>query len=289
MQRIRVLGLLLAATTCASAARATQADRPTPTIRFMQYGLQSDTGEAQTKSNVTVATRVLRITDIYDHPELFAFSLDAYPEFASNPFLTGYYPADASGRRWEYWFASPDASEQLLVYWVHIRNGTDHILRMGDARIYLIPQAHDPIPALAGVDAVLAQVDRFWNMQIQNWNTQLQAAQRRGRVSPSFVLPTGFVRAVLQPRRAAFRVINDVGREILPGFAFDGMLAFPVVPATFGSVTLSFFDITTRTDAAGTPVERARFDFTLRPDTVQMWYDASVLRWKTGVPPPPHP
>ncbi len=250
--------------------------RQIPTLRVTQYALQPESVQTQTKSNVAITAGVLRITDIYDHPDLFAFRQEE-AGFPDNAYLKRNYPRDPGGRQWEYWFASPDASEQLLICWVSIKNGTDHILRMRDARIYLVADGRDPIPAIGAFDGLLSQADRYWSMTVR------QAQESRGliRLTP----PEGFARAVLSGRREAFKLINDVSREILPGFTLEGMLAFPMIPTTFGSVTLSFFDITTKTDAAGNAVEKARFDFALRPQTLPMWYDATATRWRVGTPP----
>jgi len=250
--------------------------RQTPTLRVTQYALQPESVQTQTKSNVAITARVLRITDIYDHPDLFAFRQEEVG-FSDNAYLKRNYPSDPGGRQWEYWFASPDASEQLLICWVSVKNGTDHILRMRDARIYLVAEGRDPMPAMGGVDGLLSQADRYWSMTVR----QAQESRALIRLAP----PEGFARAVLSGRREAFKLINDVNREILPGFTLEGMLAFPAVPTTYGSVTLSFFDITTKTDPAGNAVEKTRFDFALRPQSLPMWYDAAAARWRVGTPP----
>lgn len=247
-----------------------------PTVRFAQYAMQPGPALTHAHADIEITVRVLRITDIYDYPELFAFRQQeiGYPD---DRYLKQNYPPDATGRQWEYWFASPDGSEQLLICWVTIKNGTDHILRMRDARIYLVAEGREPLAALGSFETLFERADRFWQMNVR------QAEERGGlfRLIP----PEGFARAALRGKRDAFRLVNDVGREILPGFTFDGMLAFPVVPTSHGPVTISFFDITTRTDAAGNPVEKTRFDFALAPQTVQMWYDAAEARWKLGAPP----
>ena len=47
---------------------------------------------------------------------------------------------------------------------------------------------------------------------------------------------------------------------------------------------LSFYDVMARTDAAGNPVEKTRFEFPLERQQISMWYDEEAKRWREGVP-----
>ena len=98
-------------------------------------------------------------------------------------------------------------------------------------------------------------------------------------------IPPGFLRALLLSHKNAFRLINDLRTEILPGFTYTGMLAFPATPNTYAAATISFFDITTKVDSIGTPTEKTQFDFSLRPQQAQMWFDRQERMWKTGATP----
>jgi hypothetical protein len=149
---------------------------------------------------------------------------------------------------------------------------------MRDARIYLVVGTQDPIPAIGSFSALLRYADDYERVDIEQ-------AERKGGIFKS-VPPTGWVRQALGRNATAFKLVNDVGREILPGYSFEGMLAFPPLPANSGPVQVSFFDITTKTDAAGNPVEKTRFDFVLQPQQVSMWFDRSDAHWKVGTPPP---
>src|SRR5512139_1259464 len=54
-----------------------------------------------------------------------------------------YCAKDYEGRYW--WYTFGYGENDLAVFQVAIQNGTDHILRMKDARIYLEVPDHDPI------------------------------------------------------------------------------------------------------------------------------------------------
>jgi hypothetical protein len=83
----------------------------------------------------------------------------------------------------------------------------------------------------------------------------------------------------------AYKLINDVSREILPGTTYDGLLVFPVYTSAFQSAKLTFYDITSKTDAAGNPTEKVNFDFPIKVTDQQMWFDKDKeKRWKLGVP-----
>ena len=152
-----------------------------------------------------------------------------------------------------------------------IKNGTNHILRMRDARVYLVVNGTEPVAAYAQFADVLEQADRFWQQEVER--------------SLIFTLPPDLPSAVLRSRRDAIKLVNDVGREILPGFEFEGLVVFPSLPSISESVALSLFDITTQTDAAGNPTQKERFDFPIVLQDGSMWYDRSVKRWKAGAPP----
>ncbi len=82
-----------------------------------------------------------------------------------------------------------------------------------------------------------------------------------------------------------FKLINDVSAEILPGFSYEGILVFPVITTLSSSARITFFDVTTKVDAVGNPLEKTQFDFSLKRQFVQMWYDTNTKAWKVGPPP----
>lgn len=47
----------------------------------------------------------------------------------------------------------------------------------------------------------------------------------------------------------------------------------------------SFYDITTKTDPAGNPIEKTQFDYDLELEDITMWYNSEEKMWKSGAPP----
>lgn len=248
-----------------------------PTLNFIQYGLEPGPNQSQTKSDIDINLKAIRISEIYQYPDLFSFNLDDYPQYKGNIGLSLMYPKGPVGKQWEYPFATPDLTEQLLLCWVKIQNNTKHILRMKDARIYLIVEGQEPAAALSTFDELLRQTDYFQ----QATNRYLA---RQGSLI-KLEVPPGFYRSLLLSHKNYYRLINDLNKEILPGFTYEGLLVFPVVPTSYASAKISFFDITTKTDAAGVPIEKTQFDFMLKPQNVQAWYDRKEHMWKGGTPP----
>ena len=151
---------------------------------------------------------------------------------------------------------------------------------MGDARIYLIVEGVDPLPAINSLSELLEQADYFESI----------ANQKRAQQTVLYVLqkspiPTGFYRSIVLYNKKNYKLINDVNKEILPGFSYEGIFVFPVIPSFSSSGKVSFFDITTKVDSAGNPIEKTRFDFNLKRRYVRMWYDSTEKAWKVGTPP----
>jgi hypothetical protein len=184
------------------------------------------------------------------------------------------------GRHWEFPFASPDGSQQLLFCFCKIKNNTKHILRMKDARIYLIVEGVNPLPAISSFDELLRQADYF--EAITNDQRAREVALLILQKSP---LPHGFFQAIVLYNQRNYKLINAIDAEILPGFAYEGILVFPVIPSFSPEAKITFFDVTTKTDAAGNPIEKTQFDFNLKRHHAQMWYDRSENAWKVGSPP----
>ncbi len=254
---------------CASSARI-------PTFTFTQYSLESGLSQTQTKLDVEITVKIISIPEIYDYPNLFSFNLDDFsPRWKYNLNLLINYPEDPMGKRWIYPFMSYDDSLQLLLCWVRIKNNTKHILRMKDARIYLIIEGKEPIPPLSTVDELIRVAVYFETVAREQWKHRILGIR---------LPPAGFVREFINSKRNFYRMF-DIGIEMLPGFTYEGILAFLVVANAYSLARISFFDVTTRTDAAGNPLEKTQFDFLLRPQRIQIWYDDNENRWKAGAPP----
>lgn len=255
-----------------SASCATTAHR----IAFIQYGLEPGPSQTQAKSDVEITLKVIRPSEMYQYSELFAFRLEDFPLYNRYEGLRRIYPVGPLGKSWEHPLSAPNFGHQVLLCRVKIRNGTQHILRMKDARIYLIIEGQEPVPALS-FNEVLEQADEY------EAETNHYLARGPGLLTTQ--IPRGFFRALLLSHKKGFRLINDLGTEILPGFTYTGMVAFPATPNTYAAARISFFDITTKVDSAGTPTEKTQFDFVLQPQQAQMWFDWQEKMWKAGSTP----
>lgn len=252
-----------------------------PTLSFMQYALEEGPEQVQEKSDIEINLALIRLSDVYKYPKFFSFKIDELPpEYASSPIVRSEYKPGPLGSSWEFPFASPDGSMQLLFCFCEVKNNTKHILRMGDARIYLVVEGVEPLPALSSFEQLLEQADYF----------EAVANRERSKQTALFILqkpplPTGFFRALVLYNRRSFKLVNELKAEILPGFSYEGILVFPVIPSFSSRAKVSFFDVTTKVDGAGNPIEKTQFDFNLTSERIQMWYDRSEKAWKVGAPP----
>jgi hypothetical protein len=258
-----------------------------PMVSYVQYNLDPGPNQMQSKSNIEISLKAIRFADIYKYPGLFAFNAETIAKGSSDPRQVKYllermYPKGPDGLSWENPFATADGRISLLLLAAKIVNNTDHILRMKDARVYLIPEGKEPLSAIAKFEDLLEVVDVFERLANQHLAEQSQGGLIRIGKTPQ--LPKGFYRTMLTHNRASFKLINDLGKEVLPGFTYEGFLIFPSAPDIQGTAKISFFDITTKMDMAGNPVEKARFDFALKREDGSMWYDKEEKMWKEGAP-----
>jgi len=252
--------------------------RKIPTLSFTQYSLEPGPVQTQEKSDISISLEVIKISDIYNYPDLFSFSEADFPEHRENYIFKTQYPVGPLGKKWEFPFATPDGKEQLLLCWAKLKNETDHILRMGDARIYLVVEGQDTYKAFDNPQSLLNAAKYF---EIRT-NEEMQA--NVGPFSMDVSLPSGFYPDLIRLHRDSYKLINDLNKEILPNFTYEGLLVFKAVPTTSNEARISFFDVTTKTDAAGNPVEKITFDFHLVPQKVDLWFDKSGNRWRKGTP-----
>lgn len=271
-----ILLIILALSSC-----ATLTTPKVPTLSFMEYALEEETSKVQEKSDIEINLDIVRLSDVYNYPQFFSFRINNLPqEYAGDSIIRSEYKPGPMGRSWEFPFATPDGRMQLLFCSCKVKNNTEHILRMGDARIYLIVEGVEPLPAISSFSQLLEQADYF--EAVTNRERSRQTALIIFQRPP---LPTGFFRAIVRYNKKSFKLINDLDAEILPRFSYEGILVFPVIPSFSPDARISFFDVTTKTDKAGNPIEKTQFDFDLQRQRVQMWYDRYEKAWKVGSPP----
>jgi len=247
-------------------------DKKVPTVQFRQYGLDPSLAQPQAKSDIEISLKSVRISDIYQYPDLFSFKIEDFPQLQNAiPPFTSMYPEGPLGKSWENPFSTPDGKVQVLLFWAKIKNGTSHILKMGDARVYLIIEEQEPIPAFSSFNELLRSVDYF-EASTNQYLAQQAKGFLGGLVKVNRRLPAGFYRSLVLYHKSSYKLINDLNKEILPGFTYEGMLAFPSAVTTDRSAKVTFFNVITKTDAAGNPVEKTQFEFPMLPQEVSMWY-----------------
>ena len=265
---------------------------------FPEYTLTESAARNQTKSDITIRVTPLSKAGMYEHPELFAFHRsEIAKEIADGINFGEYYKKDYEGKYWCYTFGV--AEDQLAAFQVEIRNGTDHILRMKDARIYMEVGDRDPVAAVRnlgdptlmprpGTEPITPVAPRSAlesDESLVHWVTYFEEEAERKRPKKNlfdghYKPPIGLASQVISRNRQAYKLIANVRAEILPGRSYRGILLFPVI-ISFDTATVSFYDIHTKTDAAGNPTEKQTFTFPLKLNRVQMQWDGKQeKRWK---------
>jgi hypothetical protein len=248
-------------------------------VRFEEYAVAGQASATQSKSLITITLEMLRPTDLYKYPEYFSFDVARLleSETLKARCVSSRYPIGPQRLSWDYILADPPGARLLVGARVRIANGTGHILRMRDARVYLLVPGSEPQAAMSDFQELRSLVTSFE----EDFAARLERPLVNLSGCPPY--PTGLYPAILDQNRRNYRLINEVAREILPGFALEGLLVFPTFVGA-DSITVSFFDITIRTNAAGDPIEKTRFDFPFGVRQAQMWYDPAERRWKPGGP-----
>jgi hypothetical protein len=271
-----------------------------PTATIGEYSL-NETGknEVQTKGNVTIDVKMLSPSSTYDHPELFSINPQQIDERLDNVKI--HYPPDQMGKMWAFTFGYGE--NVLPAFKIKITNNTNHILRMRDSRIFLVIGGDNPISAAVKIgNYELELVNREKNIlqpssyirddkeSLVYWLTYYENLweSKRKRSILDLPYPYGFASQVIKQNISSYKLVNGIDVEILPDFSYEGILVFPTLVST-ADAKLMFYDIITKTDNAGNVTEKVRFEFPLKHDTVNMWYDVNQKRWLKGTPPPQTP
>lgn len=268
------------------------------TVVFKEHDLAKPTEATQTKGDVTITLKPLKPSSMYEEPDLFSFSKDKITGNYSGLAISSFFPEDYQKTSWCYTFGI--SGDVVAAYKVKIKNGTPHILRMKDARIYLMSDGQDPIAAfnvLGNTTLVQAMVGKNQvllpksyvdgDQSFIDWLTReeenYERTRKKGFISTAY--PIGFASQVVAQNIRSYKFITDVSREILPNTTFDGILLFPIYSSALSNAKVMFYDIVTKTDNAGNPVEKVSFEYPITPVDQQMWFDSEQeRRWKVGVP-----
>lgn len=266
------------------------------TTELTEYSISPTELNNQIKSNVSIAVEVLRASEYEKHPELYRFNRKTIDSYFSNSLL--YYPANSKGESWLYTFGT-NAPYVLTVFKVKVTNNTPHILRMKDSRIYLIADGENPVAAVTKIgNPRLVKIDENGTLlpksaieqddSLVHWVTYFEQEYENNRKKSLIDFPylPGLASQVIFQNIVNYKLINDLSLEILPDYTYEGILLFPkLVYANLKNPKLMFYDITTKTDAAGNVSEKTSFEFPLKYETVNMWYDTVEKTWKKGFPP----
>jgi hypothetical protein len=213
------------------------------------YEMNEDSKE-QEKDGVTINLEPVNDLDLAKYPEYFQFDFQKWGPSWSNGarVINFWYPPNKDGN----YFANTFMG--MPTFFVSVKNSTGHILRMSDARIYLIVEEKEPISAisdfgnteLVSIQLVLygdkPETVNICKSAIDEDNSLLDHITRREvsfiraienvkKNNPEYrnypVYPLNICRNVATINSSAYKLINQVGREILPDFSLNGMLCFP--------------------------------------------------------------
>ena len=196
------------------------------------YEIDPSTPSPQTKEGVTIEVQYVGKEDIQKYKEEFHFVL-------SERNKTLVFLGSAGQAVTVYPFKG------IVGFQVTVSNNTDHILRMGDARIVFEFEGK-PYTALKREELAVIM-------------------QKKGGAA---TLESEFY---TDPQtKVNFKLMNDLATEIIPGYSTDGFVAFGITPESAISGTLTFFDVTTKVDAAGNPLEKTKFQFKIKRKIIEL-------------------
>lgn len=204
------------------------------TVRTVWYEVDPSTPSPQNKHDVTISVEPISMKNYKNYKEL-AVPRALLPEYVIEPghetktMIRGSYDASRMAKDGVIWWIPTGGG--TTGFYARIKNNSDHILRMKDARIYYIVKG-EPYPAIV----------------------RAEYGQNDHRV---------LYREISKVCARQMKFINDVRTEILPGFEYGGYLVFAIDPENAVEGELKFFDITIKVDKTGAPLEKTAFSFKL--------------------------
>ncbi len=283
------------------------------------YGFLDNTMQnSQEKENIRITLNLINEQDINKHPELFSFYPENWgPDWNPQEFKKRGVMKIKEAGKWSqsvyFWFP-PDSADNYYAYtfpgmpafFVSAKNSTGHILRMSDARIYLIIDGIDPIPAiysfgksdfvktkmkLYGInesvrltqsalerDKSLLDYICSYENNIITWLIDVKNSNPKFQDYPPY--PFGLLSKTVVDNYRSYHLINEVGREILPGFSLNGILCFPYEMKPDQQAKIIFYDITKKTEEEGNPIKKTQFEFEFKYNPQYMKFDYLERKWK---------
>ncbi len=270
------------------------------------YEIKEDLQE-QEKDGITITLEPVNDLDLEKYPEYFQFDFQKWGPSWSNGarVINFWYPPNKDGNSFANTFMG------MPTFFVSVKNSTGHILRMSEARIYLIVEGKDPIPAISefgnaelvsiqlvlygnkpetanicksAIDGDSSLLDYITRREV-NFIRAIEKAKKNApeyRNYPSY--PLNICRNVATINSHAYKLINQVGREILPDFSLNGILCFPFDMEKEQKAKIVFYDITTKTDQAGNPAKKTQFEFDFEYKPRYMRYNEITKLWEKQEP-----
>lgn len=222
---LSVIGMILFIASCGPTMKS---------VRTVWYEPDPSTPMTQTINDVTISIEPVSQKNYSKFSEL-GVRRSSLPEYVIDPVTGGKIPIQSSFKAITYekegiiWTLT--TGDGFTGYYAKIKNNTDHILRMGDARIYYIVSG-ETFPAIPKAEYGQAEPDVLG-------------------------------REIGKAAAKQMKFVNDLSTEILPGFEFGGHMVFAIDPSKAEKGELKFFDITTKVDKTGAPLEKTSFSFKL--------------------------
>lgn len=211
--------------------------------------LAKDVPASQTKGGITVELRTTKADDYKDVNLTRNLTVKYKPTISLGTVL------DEKGLATDAVTVQFNITEDMAIFMVTINNNTDHILRMNDSRIIFVePNSDEPKLGL-NKDKLQAMITELpiYNKSVANLMAKFP------ETSPESIKSQ--VTAALIDIFSKMKIINNLGKEIIPSMKSSGFLLFDVSPQKITEGKISFVDVVSKTDQAGNPTEKVRFDY----------------------------
>lgn len=154
-------------------------------------------------------------------------------------------------------------------YEITVVNNTDHILRMKDSRVaYIDPNLDEPVMAL---DPQSIIVDKTLLPVYQGMIDLIKKEYKP--VDDTYTFSIGLA---IDKITKVQKFVTGFNKEIMPGMRSSGIVVIPIEPEKASEGKLSFIDMVSKTDQAGNPIERVRFDYRIKLVDKYYKYDKSI-------------
>ena len=168
---------------------------------------------------------------------------------------------------------------------VTIINNTDHILRMRDSRVCFIdPNSDEPIMALDQA-TIMGDLESLPIYEYLGKKLKENYPQTKQSYIDSQLMMN--IPKIVQK----LKFINGFNREIMPDMKYSGIIVFPIDKVEAADGKISFIDMVSKTDNAGNPIEKVRFDYFVQavkrywrynPETDTEWKEINEQEYEAG-------